>query len=207
MAIQLEGERKAALPVVKRTALNQKFHGAILKVEPRDRLRKDDATGALVPVLKLNGKPRQELVLTCLTLPNTTAPVGLGEDEHVPETEEVVRLILKGKAFSDWIQAKAVLNRPVQVGDVVTQVTDRAQVYDANGNPSGAELTDQAAVNAVPRGRSIGIYGPITVREPKQGSPWIAKAEAAYHSMAEPIVAEPAAAYDSPDLDDSEPPF
>jgi hypothetical protein len=206
MPIALENERRAGLPVVKRTALNQTFHGAILLVEPRDRLRKDDATGALVPLLKLNGKPRQELVVTCLTLPRTTAPVGLGDDEHVPEPEEIVRLILKGKAFADWLTAKKELDRPVNVGDIVTQVTDRAQVYDANGNPSGAELTDQVAVNAVPRGRSIGIYGPITVRAPKEGSPWVAKAESAYHSLQEPIVAESSDLPPEPP-DDDEPPF
>ena len=205
MPIQLETERKAGLPVVKRTALGQTFHGAILKVEPRDRLKKDEVTGALVPMPKPNGKPRQELVLTCMTLPGTNAPVGLGDDEHVPEPGEIVRLILKGRAFADWIQSKADLGRPVQVGDIVKQVTDKAQVYDAQGNSSGAELTDQAAVNAVPRGRSIGIYGPITVRAPKDGSPWVAKAEAAYHSLAEPIVAESESLQEPPD--DDEPPF
>jgi hypothetical protein len=205
MPIVLESERKAALPVVKRTALNQKFFGAIVKVEPRDRLKRDEFTGEMVPLLKPNGKARQELVVTCLTLPGTTAPVGLGEDEHVPTPEELVRLILKGKAFADWLKAKADLHRKVQVGDVVTQTTDRAQVYDANGNPSGGELTDQAAVNAVPHNRSIGIYGPITVREPKEGSPWVAKAEAAYHSLSEPIVAEPDLPPEPPD--DDEPPF
>jgi hypothetical protein len=207
MPIALEGERKAGLPVVKRTALGQKYFGAIVKVEQRDRLRKDEATGAMTPLLKASGKARQELVLTCLTLPGTTAPVGLGEDEHIPAEGDLVRLILKGKAFSDWIQNKAELGRPVNVGDVVTQTTDRAQVYDAQGNPSGAEITDQAAVNAVPRGRSVGIYGPITVRAPKDGSPWVAKAEEAYHGLQEPIVAEPEAASAGGFDDDSEPPF
>ena len=207
MPIALESERRAGLPVVKRTEIGQTFLGAVLRVEPRDRMKKDDQTGAMVPLLKLNGKPRQELVLTCLVLPGTNAPVGLGDDEHVPQPEEIVRLILKGKAFADWLQSKADLpdGRPVNVGDIVKQVTDRAQVYDANGNPSGAELTDQAAVNAVPRGRSIGIYGPITVRAPKEGSPWVAKAEAAYHSLQEPIVAESDLPPEPPD--DDEPPF
>jgi hypothetical protein len=206
MAIQLEGERKAALPVVKRTALGQTFHGAIVKVEQRDRLRKDEVSGQMVPVLKASGKARQELVVTCLTLPGTTAPVGLGEDEHVPEPENLVRLILKGKAFSEWIETKAALGRVVQVGDVITQVTDRAQVYDAQGNPSGTEITDQASLNSVPRGRSVGIYGPITVRAPKDGSPWVTKAETAYHSLAEPIAAEPDRTPEPPD-DSDEPPF
>lgn len=205
MGIALEGERKAGLPVVKRTALAQKFYGAVVKVEQRDRQKKDDATGAMVPVLKAGGKARQELVVTCLVLPGTTAPVGLGEDEHVPETEDLVRLILKGKAFGDWIESKAALDRPVEVGDVITQTTDRAQVYDAQGNASGAEITDQASLNAVPRGRSVGIYGPVTLRAPKDGSPWIAKAEAAYHSLQAPIAAESDLPPEPPE--DEEPPF
>lgn len=217
MPIALEEERKPGLPVVKRTALGEKFYGAIISVQQRDRLKKDDSTGLMTPVLKAGGKPRQELVVTCMTLPGTTASAGLGEEEYVPDPEVLVRLILKGKAFSDWIAAKGELGRPVQVGDVVTQITDRAQVYDANGNPSGSEITDQGALNAVPRGRSVGVYGPVTLRAPKDGSEWTDKAEAAYHSLRQPIDAE--STYPSPPddggypppsepaYDDSEPPF
>ncbi len=212
MPIPLEEERKLGLPVVKRTALGQVFNGAVINVRQRDRLKRDEVTKALVPIPKLNGQARQELVVTCLTLPGTTAPVGLGDDEHVPQPEETVRLILKGKSFGDWIESKNELGRPVQVGDVVTQKTELAQVYDAQGNASGGEITDQAKLNAVPRGKSIGIYGPIKLRAPKNGSEWVAKAEAAYHSMREPIAAETESASqedpyaDVPYADDA-PPF
>lgn len=209
MPIQLEEERKPGLPVVKRTALGQKFNGAVLRVDQRDRLKKDDATGQMVPVLKPSGSARQELVVTCMTLPGTTAPAGLGDNEFVPEPEDLVRLILKGKAFGDWIEAKNNLGRGIQVGDIVTQITDRAQVYDAQGNASGPELTDQNAVNAVPRGRSVGIYGPVTLRPPKEGSDWVAKAETAYHSLRQPILVDGAGENDVPgsQVDDDEPPF
>jgi hypothetical protein len=206
MGIALEGERKAAWPVVKRTALAERFFGAIVQVEQRDRLRKDEATGAMVPVLKAGGKARQELVVTCLALPGTTSPVALGEDEHVPEPGDTVRLILKGKAFADWIQTKVDLGRPVNVGDIITQVTDRVQAYDAQGNPSGPEITDQATLNAVPRGRSVGIYGPVTVRAPKPNSEWVTKAEEAYRASQQPIVAETTMVDDS-NVDPEEPPF
>lgn len=189
MAIQLEEDRKPGLPVVKRTALGQVFNGAVVRVEQRDRMKRDDA-GQMVPVLKPSGKARQELVVTCIALPGTTAPVGLGDDEYVPAEGNLCRLILKGKAFGDWIEHKGLLGRGVQVGDVVTQTTDRAQVYDAHGNPSGGEITDQAALDAVPRGRSVGIYGPLTLRPAKEGSEWITKAEAAYHSLRDPIVVD-----------------
>jgi hypothetical protein len=205
MAIQLEPERKAGLPVVKRTALGQKFFGAVIKIDQRDRLKRDETTNQMVPILKAGGNPKQELVITCLVLPSTTAPVGLGDDEHVPAPEEVVRLILKGKAFADWIQAKNELGRPVQVGDIVSQKTERAQVYDAQGQASGAEITDQATLTNVPRGKSVGIYGSIELREPKVGSEWVTKAEAVYHSLHEPISAE--AESSAPVADDDEPPF
>lgn len=219
MPIKLEGDRKPGLPVVKRTALGQTFNGAVVLVQQRDRLKRDERTNEMTAVLKANGKAKQELVITCLTLPNSTAPVGLGEDEHVAEEGELVRLILKGKAFSHWISTKDSLGRPVNVGDIVTQVTDRAQVYDAQGSPSGSEITDQATLNQVPRTRSVGIYGPVTLRAPKAGSEWIDKAEAAYHSLRNPVAAEPdygpppddggyppESAYEPPPQDD-EPPF
>lgn len=208
MPIPLESERKPGAPVVKRTAIGQKFNGAILRVDQRDRLKKDENTGEMTPVVKAGGKIRQELVITCLTLPGTTSPVGLGDKEFVPEPEAVVRIILKGKSFADWIEAKRELGRPVQVGDIISQTTTVAQAYDANGNPSGGEISDQATINALPRGRSVGIYGPITLREAKTGSEWVGKAEAAYYAMSEPIAAETATGQDdSAAADDDEPPF
>lgn len=63
-------------------------------------------------------------------------------------------------------------------------------MYDAQGQPTGGEITDQETLNSVPRGRSVGIYGPITVREPKQGSEWVEKAEQAYYSLKDAVPAE-----------------
>lgn len=209
MAIQLEEERKPSSPVVKRTALGQVFNGAVLKVDQRDRLKKDDATGKNVPMLKPDGNARQELVVTCMVLPGTTSPAGIGEVESVPEPEAIVRLILKGKAFGDWIEAKNNLGRGIQVGDIVTQKTDRAQVYDAQGNVSGPELTTQEQVDNVPRTRSVGIYGPVTLRPAKEGSPWVDKAETAYHSLRQPILVDGAGENDRAGsvVDDDGPPF
>lgn len=183
MPIPLEEERQPGLPVVKRQAIGEKFYGAVVLVQQRDRQKKNENTGVMESILKADGKPRQELVVTCLTLPGTDASVGLGDDEHIPEPGELVRLILKGKAFGDWIESKNDLGRPVQVGDVVSQITDRAQVYDAHGNASGPEITDQEAVNKIPRGKSVGIYGPVQLRDPKPDSEWTVKAEEAYYQV------------------------
>lgn len=189
--ITLEEPRAAGYPVVKRTAIGQTFNGAVLKSEARDRLKRGD-DGSMQAIIKPNGKHAQELVVTCLTLPDTTAPVGLGEDEYIPEPGSIVRLILKGKAFGDWIEAKRSLpDGAVAVGDIVTQTTAVAQVYDAQGNASGGEVTDQSVVDqARSRGRSIGIYGPLRLRAPAEGSEWVDKALAAYRSLQGSIPAE-----------------
>jgi hypothetical protein len=226
--IALEEPRVGGYPVVKRTALGQTFNGAVLKVESRDRLKRHD-DGTMKPIVKPNGKNAQELVVTCLTLPGTTAPAGIGEDESVPNAGDIVRLILKGKSFGDWIESKKSLpDNTVAVGDIVTQKTELAQVYDANGNPQGPEITDQASIDAArQRGRSVGIYGPITLREPKPDSEWVSKAVAAYNELQRRPVAEPpnavneyaaaaddpwgsapsAATYDNSYIPDDEPPF
>ena len=197
--INLETPRAAGYPVVKRTALGQTFNGAVLKAESRDRLKRAD-NGLMEPIIKPNGKHAQELVVTCLTLPGTTSPAGLGDTENVPEPGSIVRLILKGKAFGDWIEAKRSLpDGAVAVGDIVQQHTATAQAYDAMGNPSGPEITDQTLVDqARSKGRSVGIYGPLTLDIPKTGSEWTTKAVAAYQTLQQPAPVEryPAEQYD-----------
>lgn len=202
--ITLEEPRAAGYPVVKRTAIGQTFNGAVIKAESRDRLKRGD-DGSMQPIIKPNGKHSQELVVTCLTLPGTTAPAGLGEDESVPEPGTIVRLILKGKAFGDWIEAKRALPDGVAVGDVVTQTTATAQIYDAQGNAVGGEITNQSLVDqARSKGRSIGIYGSLTLRAPKTGSEWTEKAVAAYRGLQAPIPAETS---ETAIYGDDEPPF
>ena len=182
--IVLEEPRAAGYPVVKRTQIGQVFRGSVLKAESRDRLKRAD-DGTMIPIVKPSGKHAQELVVVCLTLPGTTAPVGLGDMEEVPEPGDIVRLILKGKSFGDWIDAKRALpGGSLGVGDVVTQTTASAQVYDAQGNPSGPEVTSQeAVVQAKMKGRSVGIYGPLTLEPPLDGDEWLAKAVTAYRTL------------------------
>lgn len=203
--ISLEEPRAAGSPVVKRTALGQKFVGAVVEAKSRDRLKRGP-DGSMTPIVKPNGKHSQELVVTCVTMPGTTAPAGLGEDESVPEPGDIVRLILKGKAFGDWIEAKRDLpGKSLAVGDIVTTTTELAQVYDAQGNTSGGEIRDQALIDqARSRGRSVGIYGPLTLNAADSTSEWVAKAVAAYKAMQQPIPAEtPAGTHNY----EEEPPF
>lgn len=180
MGIELDdAPRATSTPVVKRAKIGEKFVGAIVRVEQRDQTKTVD--GVRTPVMKPNGKARQELVVHCVVHPGNTAEVSLGDDRHLPEPGEKVRLILKGKAFGDWIeQRKGHRGGKLNVGDVVVQTVTHAQQYDANGNPKGGEITDQATADATPRGTSLGFYGPVTIHEPKE-QVWVEAAEKAWH--------------------------
>ena len=149
--------RSAGTPVVKRTAIGQVFRGCIINTQQRDKL-KDGAQ-----VLNANGKPRQELVVRCITLPGTTAPAGLGDDIAVPAPGDEVRLILGGKSFAEWIESTRQIGGQPLWGDIVEQRTTHAQAYDANGQPKGSTISDQAQVDALPRSTAVGIYGPVTI--------------------------------------------
>jgi hypothetical protein len=173
-------------PVVKRTAIGEKFAGAIIRFEQRDVKKKDDKTGELVSVLKPSrepgkpGKPRQEMVVHCIVLPANTAPVGLGDDTHVGVAGEEVRVILRGGGFGDWIEAtKGHRGGKLNVGDVLLQKVDYAQVYDASGAKKGAKITEQSEVEKLPRSTTIGFYGTLTLHEPKDPT-YIDAAEKAY---------------------------
>lgn len=161
----VEQEGKAGTPVVKRTALGQTFRGCIIDVQQRNVLK--DGT----PAMNSQGKPRQELVVRCIVAPGTTSPAGIGDVQTVPAPGDEVRLILRGKAFADWIQAKGALGGPPLWGDLVVQTTTHAQAYDANGKPKGGEITDQAAIDALPRSTSVGIYGHLTIERTDEHGP------------------------------------
>jgi hypothetical protein len=180
MPTSLEEPRTPGAPVVKRTALGQHFIGALVNVEQRP-IMKRNAAGVMEPALKADNKPRQELVLTLIAMPGTTAPAGIGEVTAVPEPGDKVRLILRGQSFAEWIQAKKDHGQ-LMTGDVVTQTTDHGQAYDAQGQPHGPKLTTQAQVDAVPRAQTLGIYGPINLRKPTPAeTQWVEAADAAHH--------------------------
>jgi len=190
----------AGAPVLSRRAIGQKFKGVTcLMLEPRDRLKYNPETGASTPMLKPDGKPRQELVVTMMTI-ESTMPTGKIDEPRIPEAGEVVRVILKGKAFGDWIDAGKALPYKIGVGFIVEMDTTVAQAYDETGHALGGELTTQAEADAVPRGRSLGYYGPITVRvasTPDEVA-WDTRACAYYNDAQRPVV--PAAAIDPDDV-------
>lgn len=175
--IALGEEYTPGHPVVKRTAIGQMFTGALVNVERRNRTRRlpDGTTETLMK----GDRPRQELVVTLVAI-SGDAPAGIGDEQGIPEPGDIVRLILKGKSFADWIEAERKLGRQVMCGDVVKQRTTSAQVYDADGNPTGEPLTTQEQVDAVPRSKTVGIYGELKIED--YDPEWIDAAEAAYRA-------------------------
>ena len=186
MTITLEEAGTTRTPVLRRKRIGEEFVGALVRTTQRDVLKRDDATGTDRPVLKANGKPRQELVVTLVTISSTMA-AGLGEEVAVPEPGDVVRSILKGGGFGQWIEANGML-KPRQVGDIVTLTSEWGQAYDAHGAPTGDKLTTQAQLDAVPRERSLGVYGSVAIRRATPAeTEWVTAAETAYHA-AQPVV-------------------
>lgn len=178
----------AGAPVLSRRAIGQSFKGVTcLMPETRDRLKFDRETNTSKPMLKPDGKARQELVVTMLTI-ESTMPTGKIDEPHIPSQGDVVRVILKGKAFGDWIDASKELGRKIGVGFIVEMDTTVAQAYDQEGNAKGSELTTQAAADGVPRGVSLGYYGPIRVRlaETADETAWDTKACQFYNDAQRP---------------------
>ena len=92
------GER---IPVLKRRALGQSFTGALILTDQRDSQKKNDLTGAMEPVLKPNGKARQELIVRLVTI-TSTMPAGIGDDEDVRQRAVILG---DGDGFGNWFHA------------------------------------------------------------------------------------------------------
>lgn len=179
MPIELDDNGPAGprIPVLRRQRLGDTFVGALVKnPEQRDVLKDGQ------PQLKDNGKPRQELVITMVAMPGTTMAAGIGQDPPaVAAPGTVVRTILRGGGFSAYIDAKGALGGRHQVGDVVTLTTTHGQAYDANGKPTGGQLTTQEQCDQVPRQQALGLYGDLTIRRATAAdAQWVQMAEAEY---------------------------
>ncbi len=191
MPIELDGPGTGSgAPVLKRGVIGETFVGAVVNMEQRDMLKEDR------PVLKENGKPRQELVVHLLTM-GTDMRAGLGDISAVPAPGEVVRLILKGGGFGQWIEAKAEISRSlgrgIQVGDVCYVDTTNAVRYQSTGAHSElgnittqVELDQYYATSEAYRGRqeSLGFRGQLKLRPAKpEEAGVVVDAEAAYASL------------------------
>jgi hypothetical protein len=187
--------RAPGIPVVKRQEIGHTFRGAFVKQKQRDRT-KDGR-----PILKPDGKHKQEMVVHCVVMPGTTTPAGLGDDIVVPAPGHIVRLVLTGLSFSHWIDQTKALRGVKRAGDVVEFTLTTAQAFDSDGKPKGSQITDQADVLALRmRGATVGVYGDLTVRPTTTGElPW---ANAANEALAT-LTAGPT----TDDASDDEDPF
>jgi hypothetical protein len=201
MPIQDDTPTNAGAPVLSRTAIGQRFQGVTcLMPKSRDRLKNGE------PIMNNRGKPSQELVVTLLTI-GSTMPVGKVGEHRIPGEGEVVRAILKGKAYGDWIDASNALGVKPGVGYIVTLDTTHAQAYDESGHAMGGEIKTQAEADLVPRGRSLGYYGPLTIHAPATPAEiaWDTKACQFYNDSLRPATEAAGGGYGG--HDDLEPAF
>jgi hypothetical protein len=185
MAIDLNEPARANAPVIRHSRIGELAQLAIVRTEQRDRKTTNQLTNQLERIpngFRPDGTPKfkQELVIHCLSLPGGDMTVKQGEDFIVPAPGSRVRVILKGKGFGDWIEArKSHRNGNLSVGDLLILSTQWAQKYDQSGAPKGGKITAQADVDAIPRGVTVGLYGPIELA-PGADPAWITKAEDEY---------------------------
>lgn len=178
------------IPVASAKAIGERFIGAFVRKQQRDQLKDGQ------PILKDNGKARQELVVWCVVMPGTTVEATIGGEGGIPAPGDVVRLIIKGLTYSQWIEQTNALRGVDRSGDVIELEATTAQAYDPNGSPKGSQITDQAAVIAARmKGITVGVYGDLKVRAATTSElPWIKAAEAAEAGLTK-----------GPTVDDDEP--
>ena len=189
MAINLTDETSyVSYPVISQQRFGEKAILAIIRTEQRDRLKKNLSTNQLERIpngTDRSGRPKykQELVIHCVSMPDTTMEAKIGGEGSVPAAGDRVRVILKAKGFGDWIEArKNHRSGRLNVGDKLTIETQWAQQYDQDGNPKGGKIMSQAEADKVPRNVTLGFYGPLALSEPTTAdAQWVAAAETAWH--------------------------
>ena len=189
MAIQIQETTRTSTPVLRQARIGEVAFIAIIRPEQRNRLRKNTATNEMEPIpngTDGNGMPKfkKELVVHGIVMPGTTMEARIGDNSGVPNPGDRVRLILKGKGFGDYIEAKRNHRKgQLHVGDVLKLKTTFAQAYDQDGKPKNPKITSQAEADKLPRGVTVGFYGPVELYEPEPDQDWIiAAAEEAYSS-------------------------
>jgi hypothetical protein len=185
MAIEInDSGNYVSYPIIKHQRIGESCKLAVIRWEQRDRLRKDPGTQQMVKIpngVDRSGRPKfkQELVIQAVAIAGDMV-AAIGDSSGVPAPGDRVRVILKAKGFGDWIEArKGHRGGKFNVGDVLLMSTDKAQQYDQNGTPKGAEIRTQTDADAVPRNTTLGFYGSLSL-VPGQEVRWIDAAEAAY---------------------------
>lgn len=186
MAITLEDSARQSYPVLRHQLIGEMAQLALIKWEQRDRLAKNRVTNVLERIpngTKQDGTPKfkQQLVVHCIVMPGTNMEVKKGEEFVCPAPGERIRLILKSQAYGNWIEARKTHRggEALQVGDLIVTGTDHAVAYDQDGNAKGNPIRDQQVALKIPRGTTVGFYGPIELAENPHPQ-WVEAAEQAY---------------------------
>lgn len=185
MAIEIkDAGNRVSLPIIRHQRIGESCNLAVIRWEQRDQLKDDEITGQKVKIpngFDRNGRPKfkQELVIQAVAMAGDMV-AAIGDSSGVPAPGDRVRVILKGKAFGDWIDArKAHRGGTFNAGDVLLLDTTHAQPWNSNKTPKGPVVRTQAEADAVPRGTTVGFYGTLSLA-PGQDARWIEAAEAAY---------------------------
>lgn len=183
--IPLDNDFGPGVPVLKRRRIGETFTGMLAYIErrPRRNIAGD-------PVIKADGKPAQEEVLTLVTLPGASMTAGIGDGgDAVPAPGDVVRMICRAGSYAALIEAKRALGRGAVVGDVVTLTHTHADVYNVAGGKPIATYSSQDQVDlhrSNSRPGTLGFRGPITLRASTddEARTWLDAAIAAHHAAA-----------------------
>jgi len=209
MAIGLDDHTTGTRPPVVRAAgFGQTVVGMVIDKEVRPR--RDNKSGA--PILKADGRPSHEEVLTVMIMGGSTGIISGGDfgDDRTPEAGECCRLIVKGRDYGALIDArKKGTKGATNVGDVITAAATAATIWRGKGDIAKAGTTDPDDVSkARAKGLSVSWDTVITYRAatPDEAA-LVAKAEGLHHQLRERISLDQAASSGGGGDFDEEDPF
>lgn len=191
MPIRLEEER-TRIPSVKFRRLGEQLRYMVVKVDQEVVTEFQSKT----PVLKADGSPRKQLVVTAMVLDGTTAHIKDGDSTRPAVPGELIRRRYKGRAWGTVIEARKPLGA-YEVGDVHLEEFVSADI-DAGQGRYRTLTTDEEIVNARSDGKVVMPTHTVKARRAKPEE-WalVAQAEEHYHALVAaartPIPAEPAA--------------
>ena len=179
---------RTSYPVVRRTNIGEKIVVGLLKEEWRN-LRKKNSDGTWEDVLKADGKPAKQAVITCL-VKESTMPVADGNEERVPERGEIVRLMFDRGGASQWIDAKRKLDGQFKVGVLIAMNTTHALRYSTNGFAELGRIDTQADLDAwyqsaanIQRKESVGRRGDLALKDADSDMAFKAECLKAFHEV------------------------
>ncbi|MEB3208988.1 MAG: hypothetical protein VKK63_08740 [Synechococcus sp.] len=96
MAIELNDGSRSAAPVIRQQRLAEVAYLAIVRPDQRDRLRKNQSSGAMEPIpngsdRQCRPKVKQEMVVHAIAMPGTTMEARIGDEGGVPAAGDRVR--------------------------------------------------------------------------------------------------------------------